>query len=114
MSAEEASPIVDSGISSETHLRVSNELADAQRQLAMLRAKTDMYDNQKREALAGMKGEVTEFINDIHGSAEFDVYKHEVAPMTRWAAEMEKGDALETSKQYATKHSIYSGRLLTL
>lgn len=97
MSAEEAAPIVDTGISAETHSKVSSELAEAQRQLAMLRAKTDMYDAQKREALTGMKSEVTEFINDIHGSSEFDVYKHELAPMARWAGEMEKGDALETN-----------------
>jgi hypothetical protein len=97
MSAEEAASLVDSGISAETHSRVSNELAEAQKQLAMLRAKTDMYDNQKREALTGMKDEVSSFINDIHGSPEFDVYKHEMAPMTRWAGEMEKGDALETN-----------------
>jgi hypothetical protein len=98
MSAEEAaSAIVDSGISAETHSRVAGELADAQRQLALLKARTDMYDNQKREALNGMKDEVSTFINDIHGSPEFDVYKHEMAPMTRWAGEMEKGDALETN-----------------
>ena len=113
MSAEDTS-IADAGISQETHSRVATELADAQKQLAMLRAKTDMYDNQKREALTGMKDDVTSFIKDIHGSSEFEVYKHELAPMSRWAAEMEKGDSLETSKQYATKHSIYSGRLLTL
>lgn len=97
MSAEEAAPVLDAGISAETHSRVAGELAEAQRQLAMLRAKTDMYDAQKREALVGMKGDVTEFINDIHGSTEFDVYKHELAPMQRWAGEMEKGDALETN-----------------
>ena len=97
MSAEEATPIVDTGISAETHSRVAGELAEAQRQLAMLKARTDMYDNQKREALTGMKEEVTEFIAGIHGADEFGAYKHELAPMTRWAAEMEKGDALETN-----------------
>ena len=97
MSAEEVASTVDTGISSETHSKVASELAEAQRQLAVLRAKTDVYDNQKREALTGMKSDVTEFINDIHGATEFDAYKHELAPMTRWAAEMEKGDALETN-----------------
>jgi hypothetical protein len=97
MSADEAPTVMDTGISKETHDRVSTELADAQRQLAMLRAKTDMYDAQKREALTGMKDEVAGFINDIHGSEEFAAYKHELAPMARWCGEMEKGDALETN-----------------
>ena len=78
---------VDAGISKETHDRVSNELAEAQRQLSMLRAKTDMYDAQKREALTGMKEDVSTFINEIHATPEFDAYKHEIAPMQRWAAE---------------------------
>ena len=69
MSAEEAaSALVDTGISQETHSKVANELAEAQRQLAMLKAKTDIYDAQKREALTGMKDEVSTFINDIHGA----------------------------------------------
>lgn len=97
----------DAGISQETHSRVSSELAEAQRQLALLKARTDVYDNQKREALSGMKKDVTGFIDDIHTSPEFDAYKHELAPMTRWAGEMDKGEALETSKQYAVKRSIH-------
>ena len=96
MSAEETA-VVDAGISQETHSRVSSELAEAQRQIALLKAKTDVYDNQKREALTGMKDDVSGFINDIHGSSEFEAYKHEMAPMTRWCGEMEKGDALETN-----------------
>ena len=97
MSAEEATALVDTGISQETHSKVATELAEAQRQLAMLRAKTDVYDAQKREALNGMKDDVTGFINDIHAAPEFEAYKHELAPMSRWAGEMEKGDALETN-----------------
>ena len=98
MSAEEAaSALVDTGISQETHSKVANELAEAQRQLAMLKAKTDIYDAQKREALTGMKDEVSTFINDIHGAEEFAAYKHELAPMARWCGQMESGDSLETN-----------------
>lgn len=99
MSTEEsvAAVVTDTGISQETHSKVAGELAEAQRQLAMLKAKTDMYDAQKREALTGMKDAVGGFINDIAGSDEFQAYKHELAPMQRWCGEMEKGEALDTN-----------------
>ena len=87
----------ETGISQETHSKVAGELAEAQRQLALLKAKTDVYDSQKRDALSGMKGDVTEFINGIHGAEEFSAFKHELAPMARWCGEMEKGDALDTN-----------------
>ena len=99
MSAEEAAVVTDvpAGISTETHNKVANELADAQRQLAILKARTDSYDAQKRETLSGMKADVGAFINDIAGAEEFAAFKHELAPMTRWACEMESGDALDTN-----------------
>jgi len=89
--------VADTGISQETHSKVAGELAEAQRQLALLKAKTDVYDNQKREALTGMKDDVGAFINDIAGSEEFAAFKHELAPMQRWCGQMEQGDALDTN-----------------
>jgi len=94
--SEEAA-VVDTGISAETHQKVSGELAEAQRQIALLKAKNDIYDGQKREALSGMKEEVSTFINDIAGSEEFAAFKHELAPMSRWCGAMEQGDALDTN-----------------
>ena len=87
----------DTGISQETHSKVANELAEAQREIALLKAKTDMYDAQKREALTGMKEDVSGFINEIATSDEYSAYKHELAPMQRWCGQMEAGDALDTN-----------------
>ena len=98
MSAEEAALAVsETGISQETHSKVAGELAEAQRQLALLKAKTDIYDNQKREALTGMKADVGAFINDIAASEEFAAFKHELAPMQRWCGAMEQGESLDTN-----------------
>lgn len=98
MSTEETIPPADSaGISTETHNKVAGELAEAQRQLAILKAKTDVYDSQKREALSGMKEDVSGFINDIASAEEFSAFRHELAPMTRWCGSMETGDALDTN-----------------
>jgi len=89
--------VVDTGISTETHQKVSGELAEAQKQIALLKARHDIYDSQKREALTGMKDDVSSFITDIASSAEFAAFKHELAPMCRWAGEMESGEALDTN-----------------
>lgn len=99
MSAEETTThiVSDAGISQETHSKVAGELAEAQRQLALFKAKSEVYDNQKRETLTGMKDDVSVFINDIAGSEEFSAFKHELAPMQRWCGAMEQGDALDTN-----------------
>jgi len=111
MSAEEAAPVVsESGISQETHSKVAGELAEAQRQLALLKAKTDVYDNQKREALTGMKEDVSGFINDIAGSEEFSAFKHELAPMQRWCGAREQGDALDTNLSSGRRVSCASAK----
>lgn len=93
----ESAASMNAGVTQETHSRVSGELEEARRQLAILKAKTDMYDGQKREALMGMKDGVNAFITEIAGDKEFEAYKHELAPMTRWGGEMDKGESLDTN-----------------
>ena len=86
------------GVSVETYNASKNEAEDLRQQLAVLKAKTDMYDGQKREALQGMKAEVETFIKDeILGDKAFEPYKQELASMARWAPDMDKGEALDTN-----------------
>jgi len=95
--SDEPATVVESGVSTETHRIVADELTAARSQLALLKAKTEVYDAQKREVLSGMKSNVAGFINDIEKDPEFDAFKHELAPMSRWADKMELGDSLETN-----------------
>lgn len=87
-------PMDTSGVSIETYNASKKENDDLRAQLAALKAKSDVYDTQKREAIVGMKDEVNAFIGDIVGDDTFAPYKHELAPMQRWGGDMEKNDAM--------------------
>jgi len=88
-----------SGVSTETLKHINDENANLRDQLATLKAKTEMYDAQKRESLSGMKAEVTGFIEMVAG--ENPNFKHELATMSRWSEAMETGDALDTSNPHS-------------
>ena len=87
-------PMETSGVSKETYNASQKENEELRAQLAALKAKSDIYDTQKREAIVGMKDEVNAFIGDIVGDETFAPYKHELAPMARWGGDMEKNDAM--------------------
>ena len=83
------------GVSVETHNAMKTENDRLREQLASLKAKSDVDDTQKREAIVGMKDEVNTFINkEIMDDETFAPYKHELAPMQRWGGDMEKNDSM--------------------
>jgi hypothetical protein len=84
-------------ISMETHNHVKEQMEKLMRENAVLKAKNESHDAQKRETLTGMKPEVNEFIKSIVGDAAHEPYKHELAPMTRWAEAMDQAEAVETN-----------------
>tara|TARA_Y100000591_G_scaffold86796_1_gene73229 strand:- start:981 stop:1766 length:786 start_codon:yes stop_codon:yes gene_type:complete len=92
-----AADALPGAVTSDTHKQIKDENAKLREQLALLKAKTETYDAQKREALAGMKSEVNGFIAEIVNDTSNHAYKHELAPMARWAGEMENSDALDTN-----------------
>lgn len=85
----------NSGVSTETLKHINDENANLRDQLAALKAKTEVYDAQKRESLCGMKPDVTGFIQLV--ASENPDFKHELSAMSRWSEAMETGDALDTS-----------------
>jgi hypothetical protein len=87
-------PMETAGVSTETYNASKKENEELRAQLAALKAKSDIYDTQKREAIVGMKEEVNAFIGDIVGDDTFAPYKHELAPMQRWGGDMEKNSAM--------------------
>jgi len=83
-----------SGVSTDTYNASKKENDELRAQLAALKAKSDIYDTQKREAIVGMKAEVNAFIGDIVADDSFAPYKHELQPMQRWGGDMEKNDTM--------------------
>ena len=90
-------PAETAGVSVETHNAVKDELTRLREQNAMLKVKQEGYDAQKREALAGMKADVNDFISRIVQDERNAPYKHELAPMTRWAGDMDTAETVDTN-----------------
>ena len=112
MSADEPKPnaVTDAGVTTETHKLVSDENMTLRQELASLKAKTEIHDARQRDTLATMKPAVEGFISDLVADPAFETYKHELAPMTRWASEMATGDALETNLSIGRLVSCASAR----
>ena len=84
----------DAGVSSETHKQVKDELSQLREQLAQEKAKNQVYLERNREQIVTMKDDVNNFVNTI---AKENPQHTELNMMCRWAAEMDKGDSLETN-----------------
>ena len=99
------------GISQETHNRVNSELEEARRQIALLKAKTDIIDNQKRQSLEGMQQSVASCIQDeIMSDPAFEPFKQEMAALPAWAGELTKSDALDTNLAFGRLISCASAK----
>ena len=109
-SNEESTSAPDAGVSPETHGQVREELAKLREQLAISKAKNEAYDSLKRDALCSMKPEVNAFIETIVNDEVNAPYRHELAPMSRWAGDIEKTDALETNLSIGRLISCASAR----
>lgn len=84
-------------VTAETHKSVTDELNAAREQLALLKAKTEIYDSNKRDSIKTMKGDVSEFIGQVIGRDEFSPYKNELMPMQRWVDTVDTSDSLDTN-----------------
>lgn len=87
-------PSADAGVSVETHKQVKDEVSKLREQLAAEKAKNQIYVERNREKLITMKDDVNDFVNTI---AKENPEHTELNMMCRWAAEMEKGESLETN-----------------
>lgn len=100
------------GVSLETHNAMKNECDKLREVVAVMKAKTEIYDAQKRDALTGIKEDVSTFINDLSKDEAFAPYKQELAPMQRWSCEMEKSDSqLDTNLSIARVISCASAKM---
>ena len=102
----DSAPIMESGISNETHNKVKDENSALREQLAALKAKQQVHDDRQREQLVSMKGDVQSFVGDIvsaHGSQY-----PELGMMQRWAGEFEKSESLDTNMGIARMVSCAS------
>lgn len=87
---------------------VKDENAKLREQLANLKAKHQVYEERQREAITGMKGEVGDFCNMM---AKENPQHAELGVMCRWAADIDKGDSLETNLSIGRLISCASGTL---
>ena len=78
---ETATPM-DTGISQETYNASKKENDELRAQLATLKARMDVSDNQKREQLVEMKTEINEFFQkEVYNNSENAPYKQQLAPV---------------------------------
>jgi len=89
-----ADPVPDSGVSNETHKQVKDELSQLREQLATEKARNQVYVERNRDQIITIKDDVNKFCNKI---AEENPQHTELGMMCRWAAEMDKGESLETN-----------------
>jgi len=90
----DSAPLAESGVSNETHKHVKDEVSALREQLAQEKAKNQVYMERNREQIVTMKDDVNSFVNTI---AKENPQHTELNMMCRWAAEMDKGDSLETN-----------------
>jgi len=113
MSDPAAEPVaqMDTGVSQETYNRLKDELANAQKEAAIFKAKMEVHDQRQRSTLRDMQPEVSAFVGDIVADAEFANFKHELEPMTRFCNDMEKSDQVETTVSLGRLISCASAKL---
>jgi hypothetical protein len=93
-SAMPDAPPLDTGISSETHKQVKDELSSLREMLASEKAKNQIYMDRNRDQIVTIKDDVNEYVNTI---AKENPQHTELNMMCRWAAKMDEGDSLETN-----------------
>lgn len=98
----------DAGVSHETHQMMKDENDKLREKLAAMQAKHQVYEERQRETIVGFKDDVNEF---CHLMAKENPQHAELGVMCRWAADIEKGDALETNLSIGRLISCASGTL---
>ena len=101
-------PSADAGVSVETHNQVKNEVDKLREQLAAEKAKNQIYVERNREQLVTMKDDVNDFVTTM---AKENPQHTELNTMCRWAAEMDKGESLETNLSIGRLISCASANL---
>ena len=104
----ESNVVADAGVSNETHKQVKDEVTQLREQLASEKAKNQVYLERNREQIVTMKDDVNSFVNTM---AKENPQHTELNTMCRWAAEMDKGDSLDTNLSIGRLISCASANL---
>ena len=94
---ETATPM-DTGISQETYNASKKEAEELRAQLATLKARMDVSDNQKREQLVEMKEGINEFYQkEVYNNSENAPYKQQLAPVGEFLKKIDEGEQIDTN-----------------
>jgi hypothetical protein len=100
------------GVTQATHDGVSKELIAAQKEIAMLRARTELIDSEKQESISSMKPAVSELVKDIMSDESFAPYTRNMKALPGWADSMDSStDAIDTNLSFSTLLSCASAKL---
>lgn len=97
---ETTQPPDATGPSAETLKQMNDENMKLQKQVAVLQAQQEVYNQQLREKMNDMRPEVSNLIQSIYQDTENKEYKTELAPMVAWSDAMDTSgsDSLQTSE----------------
>ena len=89
---------MDTGISQETYNASKKEAEELRQQLATLKARMDVSDNQKREQLTEMKAGINEFYQkEVYNNSENAPYKQQLAPVGEFLKKIDEGEQIDTN-----------------
>lgn len=95
---EETATPMDTGISQETYNASKKEAEELRQQLATLKARMDVSDNQKREQLSEMKPGINEFYQkEVYNNSENAPYKQQLAPVGEFLKKIDEGEQIDTN-----------------
>jgi hypothetical protein len=89
---------MDAGVSTETYNASKKEADDLRQQLATLKARMDVSDNQKREQIVSMKAANIEFFEkEIFNNSMNEPYKQQLQPVMDYLKKIDEGDSVDTN-----------------
>ena len=90
---------MDIGVSTETYNASKKEAEELRKQLATMKARMDVSDNQKREQIVSMKAANIEFFEkEIFNNSANEPYKQQLQPVMEYLKKIdEAGDSVDTN-----------------
>ena len=95
---DEAAAPMDTGVSTETYNASKKEAEELRQQLATMKARMDVSDNQKREQIVSMKSANIEFFEkEIYNNSMNESYKQQLQPVMDYLKKIDEGDSVDTN-----------------
>ena len=86
------------------------QLARQSEVAAKMQARQEAEDNRRRETLKELQPTVTAFVKDAMDDESMAPYKHEMGPMTAFAAELHEAQSIDTALPLARMISCHSAK----